>query len=358
MLLSGHYFGSKRRAGFHFLAEAYHRLGWDVTFVTVSLSWLSVLRRDYRLQYPVRAEAGAAKELAPGLRSYVHFTTLHPANLRHPLLNRASSPVFRTYGRRLPRELAGYIRAADLVVFESTPGLLLVPAARALNPAARFVYRVSDDLRLLANHPVVIEAEAANLATFDLVSVPNAHMAGLFEGAPIATQPHGLDFDSLEGAGPSPYRPGRLAAVFVGNARFDHDFLQRAARLRPDIDFHVIGPIAGLPEAANVHAHGELPFRETLPWLRHAGLGLHTLAYSPGAECFATSLKVLQYTYFGLPVVAADFLRSSFTNIRYYRPGDDASIAAAIDAALAIDRTQVDRSTIRSWDDLAQELAA
>ena len=50
ILVSGHYLGSKRRAGFHHLAQAYGSLGWDVTFVTAAISLLSRLRGDYRFE--------------------------------------------------------------------------------------------------------------------------------------------------------------------------------------------------------------------------------------------------------------------------------------------------------------------
>src|SRR5687767_6242272 len=41
VLLSGHYYASKRKANFHFLADSYARQGWDVTFVTTQISPIS-----------------------------------------------------------------------------------------------------------------------------------------------------------------------------------------------------------------------------------------------------------------------------------------------------------------------------
>lgn len=359
MLFTGHYHASARRAGFHWLANAYHRLGWDVTFVTTSLSWLSVARRDFRLAYPVRAEAGRMVEVRPGFRSFVHFAPYHPANLRRGWLNAASSPLFARYGRRLPRVLEAAVAEAGLLIFESTPGLLLFERCRGLNPAARTVYRVSDDLRLLQNHPAVIAAERRIAPRFDLVSVPSSYMAGLFPGLEnIQLQLHGLELEAFDGEHENPYEPGTVNLVFVGNSHFDHDFLRRALAQFPGYRFHVIGPIEGLPESPNLVAYGEMPFAATVPYLQHASAGLQTLAYRPGAESFSDSLKVLQYTYCGLGVVAPDFLDSPRANVFHYQPGDDASIGAAIEAALGTERTAVDRSGIHSWDELAEELAA
>jgi len=70
-LISGHYLGSKRRAGFHHLASAYWNLGWDVTFVTAAISHLSRLKGDYRFAYPVREEANRLVGVKERLTSYV-----------------------------------------------------------------------------------------------------------------------------------------------------------------------------------------------------------------------------------------------------------------------------------------------
>lgn len=357
VLFSGHYYGSARRAGFHWLADSYRRLGWDVVFVTTALSHLSVLRRDHRLAYPVKREANRFVEVQPGLRSFVHWTVYHPANLRSSLANRLSEPIFRTYGRRLPPPIEEAVEVADILIFESTPGLLAARRARELNPGARLVYRVSDDLRVLRNHPVVIEEESRLAPAFDLVSVPTESLLERFrDRGNVALQPHGIERELFDAPCPRPYGKG-VNAVFVGASRLDYDFVGWASRIAPSWTLHVIGPFGAMEGLENVVFHGELPFAETVPYLRHASVGLHTLSYSPGAECFRDSLKVLQYTYCGLGIVAPKFLHSSRSNVFYYQPGDDQSIAAALREAVAVDPESVDRSGIRDWSELALELA-
>jgi 2-beta-glucuronyltransferase len=160
------------------------------------------------------------------------------------------------------------------------------------------------------------------------------------------------------GSSKSPYA-GESAgrAVFVGAAYLDRGFIDMAASELTDWEFHVIGPVGSIPARANVVAHGELPFGETVPFIKHADVGLATLRYLPGAESFTDSLKIIQYTYARLPIVAPEFMRSARTNLFTYRPGDRESIRAALLAARAFDRTSVDRSGIGSWEDLARELA-
>src|SRR5262245_40502738 len=57
VLVTGHYLESKRKAGFHWLADAYWRAGWEVIFLTTAISWLSWLQRNYRMAYPILREA-------------------------------------------------------------------------------------------------------------------------------------------------------------------------------------------------------------------------------------------------------------------------------------------------------------
>lgn len=360
VLVSGHYHGSRRRAGFHWLAEAFERLGWDGTFVTVGFSQLSRLKRDHRFRDDAAADAGKPRQIRPGLLSYVWFTPYHPLNRLPAVANVVLTPLFRGYGRLPMPNLEPLVAEADLIVFESTSGLMLVDRFRAWNPRARLVYRVSDDLRLLRAHPVVLNAERRALPYLDLISVPSEYILRRFDDQPkVALQYHGLDTGAFAQPSSDPYgrEPSTINAVFVGTSHLDRTFLEFASRDHPKWRFHVVGPLKHLPTAPNVIGYGELPFVETVPYIVHADVGLATRSYAPGAESLTDSLKILQYTYCRLPIVAPDFLRSSRSNVITYRPRDRESIRAALAAAQAFDRSTVDRSTIGTWDNLARKLA-
>src|SRR5437867_1289803 len=96
-LLSGHYYPSKRRAGFHNLADAYWRAGFEVIFMTTQVSWISWLRRDHRFQYPILSGRRRAERLRDRFTNYVWFTPWHPANLRINAFNRLTGRVVRKY---------------------------------------------------------------------------------------------------------------------------------------------------------------------------------------------------------------------------------------------------------------------
>lgn len=359
LLVTGHYLESKRRAGFHWLADAYWRAGWEVIFFTGAISRLSRLRGDYRFAYPVRREANRVRWLCERLASFVWYTKWHPANLRSSLLNSLAAGLFARYGELPLGQAEPLIRDADLIIFESTPALLLFDRFKRINPDARYVYRASDDLRLLKNHPVVLQAEDRYAPRFDLVSAPCQSILRRFAHLPhAALHHHAPGREILDRDAPSPYQGDWEAkAVFTGQAMFDRDFLARAARLLPRWAFHIIGDIRRLPRGANVFAHGEMPFEELAPFIKHADVGLQTLVYKHGGECFTDSLKVIQYTYCRLPIVAPHFLRSERTNMFYYTPGDDESIRSAMQAAVQFDRSAIVPADIDTWDHVAEELA-
>lgn len=357
VLITGHYWNSKRKAGFHWLADALWRQGWEVVFVTAALSWLSVIRRDYRLAYPVIEQANQLQQVQPNLWSYVWFTLWHPANLRLKLLNYLSRPLFRFYGQLPLGAVESLLMDADLFIFESTPALLLFEKCKHLNPQAKFIYRVSDDLRLLRNHSVVLETEAQIAPKFDLVSVPSQHIYRILGEFPnLKLHLHGIRKDLFNQEFTNPYLASdNPNIIFVGNNYFDYEFLDQASQLFPDWQFHIIGPIKNLPHRKNIIAYGEMPFEATIPYIKYADIALQTLNYIPGSESFTDSLKIIQYTYCKLPIIAPDYLSSSRQHIFYYQPKDANSIHQALISAHKYDRSQIPTDDIYSWDELVSQ---
>jgi 2-beta-glucuronyltransferase len=355
VLVSGHYLGSKRRAGFHHLADAYRSLGWDVTFVTAAISVLSRLRGDYRFAYPVREEANRLVPVREHLTSYVLLTRTHPGNLRSGLANRLSAPWFARYANVPLGPLEQRLREADLVVFEGTAALLLVERVRGLAPDARLVYRASDDLRALGVHPIILEAEARAIPLFDLVSAPTPQIAELLSRfGPVEVHPPGVDKAALDRPTESPYGE-RPAAVFAGvSPLFDYESLASAAELAPHVAFHVIGP-PPRPLRANVVFHPELPFDEVVPYLRHATFGL--LLFPPGYASLGQGNKVAQYSYCRLPIVAPARLEGDRPNLCFFEPGDAESLLHALETAERMPHSPAFAEGITSAEELAAVLA-
>jgi 2-beta-glucuronyltransferase len=355
ILVSGHYLGSKRRAGFHHLAQAYWSLGWDVTFVTAAISVLSRLRGDYRFEYPVREEANRLVPVRERLTSYVLLTRTHPGNLRLGFANRLSAPWFARYVRVPLGPLEERLREADLVVFEGTAALLLVERIRGLAPRARLVYRASDELRALGVHPLILEAEERAIPLFDLVSAPTPQIAEVLAPyGPVEVHPPGIDKAALGRPTESPYGEGP-AAVFAGvSPLFDHESLAAAAELAPHVAFHVIGH-PPRPHPANVVFHPELPFDELVPYFQHATFGL--LLFPPGYLSLGQGNKVAQYSYCRLPIVAPARLGGERPNLCFFEPGDIESLGRALAEAERMPHSAVFAEGIMSAEELAAVLA-
>lgn len=359
VFVTNHYLNSDRKAGFHWLAEAFWRAGWHVLFFTESISWLSYVRGNERCKYPLFRERHRIHYVRERMASYVWLTPFHPINLRLSWLNRLAAPVLNLYSSFSLGEAEAEIARADLFVFDSDHGLLLFDRFKELNSHARFVYRVSDDIRILGHHPLLPEQEDRVVERFDLVSAPSTRFQGRFPStAQFSVHNHGLEKVLFDRDFATPYATPRPNVVYVGRNHFDADLLARAAQLFPAWTFHVLGAVGPIPAAPNVIAYGERPFAEIVPYVKHADIGLQNLLYTPGAECFADSLKMFQYTYCRLPIVAPSFLKSERKHVHYYEPGDDISIRAAFLAAYAHDRSTISTAGILTWDELASKLAA
>ena len=355
LLLSGHYLGSKRRAGFHHLASAYWSLGWDVTFVTAAISGLSRLRGDYRFAYPVREEANRLVPVRERLTSYVLMTRTHPGNLRFGLANRLSAPWFARYAQVPLGSLEQRLPEADLVVFEGTAALLVVDRIGELAPSARLVYRASDDLRALGVHPLILEAEARAIPRFDLVSASTPQIAeALAVYGPVEVHPPGVDKSAFDRPTESPYGEGS-AAVFAGvSPLFDYESLGTAAELAPHVAFHVIGP-PPRPMPANVVFHPELPFEQVVPYVQHATFGL--LLFPPGYASLGQGNKVAQYSYCRLPIVAPARLEGDRPNLCFFDPGNAESLRRALEEAERMPHSTAFADGVMSAEELAAVLA-
>jgi 2-beta-glucuronyltransferase len=355
VLISGHYLGSKRRAGFHHLASAYRHLGWDITFVTAAISTLSRLRGDYRFAYPVREEANRLVPVQERLASYVLMTRTHPGNLGSSLANRLTRPWFARYARVPLEPLEGRLREADLLVFEGTAAMLLVERIRALAPRARLVYRASDDLRMLRVHPLIVEAEERAIPLFDLVSVPTEEIADVLRRyGPVEVHAPAIDKEALDRPTSSPYGADP-AAVFAGvSPLFDDASLTAAAELAPHVAFHVIGPSAR-PAPSNISFHPELPFDELVPYLRHATFGL--LFFPAGYASLGQGNKVAQYSYCRLPIVAPSDLPTERPNVVVFDRGDAESLCRALEEAEEMPHSPAFAEGITSAEELAATLA-
>lgn len=142
----------------------------------------------------------------------------------------------------------------------------------------------------------------------------------------------------------------------VGSMLFDPSFFQLAATQVPDVEFHVIGCGMKFEAPANVLVHAEMKFVDTMPYVKHATVGIAPYRPAPGVEYLAdSSLKMAQYESFGLPAVCPTFAVGNVSSRFGYEPGDAASIGTAMRAALAAAGTVTPR-TFLTWKEVAERI--
>jgi 2-beta-glucuronyltransferase len=361
LFVSGHFAASRRKAGFHFLAEAMAAAGADVAFLTVGISPISRLRGDPRFADPVMAHAGAPVRLPNGVLSLVWHTPYHPFSLRFRALDRATAPLARAWARLPLGHAEDIARRADLIVVESGPALLLTRRLRELAPSARLAYRVSDDTRNIGQHAAVVAEEEAVAPLFDLISAPSRFTAERFGRLPATRfQPHGIDLAAFDRPCADPFgERWETEVVSVGHSFFDPSFPAIAADAMPHWRFHYVGRLKPEPRRPNIVWHGEMPFADTIPFVRHADIGAAPYARREGGETLReSSLKLIQYTRCRLPAVAPEFVtRPDRPHVVGYEPGDAVSIRAALARARAVDRAAIRPEPVQGWAEVARDLA-
>ena len=125
----------------------------------------------------------------------------------------------------------------------------------------------------------------------------------------------------------------------------------------PEVTFHVIGPGPidrnGFPP--NVRIHDEMPHEETLRYIKHARIGIAPyVAESVPPYLADTSMKLMQYRFFGLPAVCPNAVVGCGSDRFGYEPRSLSSITQAMRRAL--DAEHVASGQVLSWKDVTDRL--
>ncbi|WP_429001752.1 glycosyltransferase family 1 protein [Xanthomonas sacchari] len=260
--------------------------------------------------------------------------------------------VQRVYAARAPATLIRWMREADVIVFESGIAVAFIALAARINPTARKVYRASDGLSTI-NVADYIEREFDRVApSLDVIALVSPAMAEeVASRHNVYHVGHGVDHDLHTLGDPSPYGEG-IHAVAVGSMLFDPEFFVAASRAFPQVTFHVIG--SGMGRAPgygdNVVVYGEMKHAETIRYIKHARFGIAPYASEQVPAYLAdSSMKLLQYDFFGLPAVCPNAVVGRYPSRFGYTPADEASIVTAIGHALQA--PHVRHRQCLSWSD-------
>lgn len=332
LIISAHDYRTARRASLHFIADELAKRG-PTRFFSLRYSHLSRLKGDIRESLDDRVNR---IEVHNGVECFLWKTLIHPFNTRRPSLQVFERMLFDWYRRRPSHVLVDWIKKSDVIIFESGLAPIYFDLSCQLNPAAKKIYRASDDLETINVSSDVHQVVMAAVPKMDVAALLSPRLA---DGLPNETKfyyvPAGIDpsIDTL--ANPSPFGDG-LHAVSVGSMLFDPSFFEIAGPAFPDITFHVIGSGQGARSgySANVKVYGHMKFAETLRYIKHATFGIAPYAAKRVPSYLAdSSMKLMQYDFFGLPSVCPHPVVGSYASRFGYTPGDGPSILSAIRAA-------------------------
>jgi 2-beta-glucuronyltransferase len=337
----------------HFVAAELAKRG-KTRFFSIGFSPLSYLKMDSRM--PVAPHANRV-ESEDGVDCFLWKTAWHPCNLRLSVAQPLERALFRAYRLRLPPVLRQWMAEATVILFESGLSPIFIGQASQINPHAELIYVASDDLTTLGCASFIRDELKRTESMMSGVWLPSKKLRNSFHpDSKLFYVPHGIDPSIARDADPSPYGDG-LHAVSVGSMLFDPRFFEIAAASFPEITFHVIGPgrHGAKLVGPNIRVYGEMRFRDTLPYIKHATFGVAPYKDADVPEYLVdTSMKLMQYGFFGLPAVCPDYVAGGHRGRVAYRPGDSGSIKAAIRAALAFGRLE-DRQFL-TWGEVADRV--
>jgi 2-beta-glucuronyltransferase len=356
--VSGHDANAGRKVDFHFWADSLGRQGVHVDFLTVGLSRATGFKKNNRLFKP---PFNTWVTLSDTLQKFVWRPVFHPFSLNKKNIDALTAPLFSLYPALLPDAIKERVKVADIIVIESGVGLTLVKAFSKLAPNAKLIYTVSDLLATLTFHPMVQDAETAAISLFDLIRVPAAVMRDSFPAsAPVKYIPPGLDTSLFDGSLSNPYLQARNA-ISIGDMLFNPQVIETLAESFPEWTFHLFGKNARIGcSMPNVIEHGEQPFQALVSYLKYADIGIAPYHDAPSVGYISqSSLKMVQYTYCQLPIVAPSFAAAGRDHVLSFSPdAEKSSLVFAFEKAIAYDRAGIDRSKVLNWDQVTEHMFA
>lgn len=351
-MISGyHDYRSKRRANLHFITDELALRG-SVFFLSLRYSYLTRLTEDPRHALWDRANH---LEQVGRVACYLWRTSIHACRLPR-LLAPLERALFAAFANRLPRQARSAIAAANTVFIESGIAIIHLPLIRRLAPRAQIVYLASDALGAINQAESIKAAFRRHAHLVDSARLPSPLLRyDVPASIPCYFIPHGVEKERFASIGASPYPAGTRNAVSVGSMLFDPTFFRIAAPMFPDITFHIIG--SGHAEAGprNVIYLPEMPFAETLPYIKHADFAVAPYNESVASYLTHTSMKLMQYGYLGVPAVCPDMVASGEIGRFGYKCGSPASIAEAIKGACSSLRSLAPAKVL-DWSEVVERL--
>jgi len=310
------------RFGLHFLTDFFIERDFDVLWLTVPLSIISLikptfLKEKYRKLRIVLKKGDIYKKDRSQITNIMALSIFHPIGSL-PFLN--SEYVAKNYLKFSIPSLKSLLRK---YYFEN-PDILMFDVGGVSGNLFQFVnpkftiYRLNDAMWGFSNMPegrVILEKEFLRKADLVLaVSEELYNYALKIRGRKgVYLLPNGVEIDefSKEFKEPPEYKKiPRPRALYVGALRgwFDWKLIKSVAKINKKISFVIIGK-GNLPLSlpGNIFFLGARP-KETIPaFMQNADVGLIPFKNVPRMKTVERPLKFYEYLSSGLPVVSVDY---------------------------------------------------
>ena len=221
------------------------------------------------------------------------------------------------------------------------------------------IYLASDDLSTIGCSESLSRALDRSAASFAYAVLPSKRLAQAIPASMTkAYVPHGFDKEAFLPASELPFS-SPINAVSVGSMLFDANFFRTACAEFPNVTFHIIGGGRNSSDlaAANLVVLPEMPFSETVRYIRHASVGIAAYTANDAPYYLSdTSMKLWQYQYVGLNSVCPFFACGEIPGRFGYDPDNTASIVAALDRAFGAARFEPDHSLFLDWSDVVDRI--
>jgi 2-beta-glucuronyltransferase len=353
VITAHHDYRTPRRSSIHFITDELAKRG-KVNFFSLRYSFLSKYKNDIRTVIDHNANK---IELYNGVECYLWKTLLHPFNLKYKFLRPLEDILFSIYEKFPSTTLVNWILQADVVIYESGIAPIYFELAKKMNPKAKHIYRGSDDLATINVSDYGHRKFLKVSPKMDALCLLSSLMAkNIPSKNNVYLVPNGLDLDLDKQGDPSPYGEG-IHAISMGSMLFDPSFFEYASHAFPEITFHVVGSGHARSEGygENVIVYGDMKYSETIRYIKHAHFGIAPYISEDVPIYLAdSSLKMLQYDFFGLPTVCPQTVTGKYKTRLGYTPGNNNSIKVAIDAALKMPHQRSRK--ILSWSEVTDRL--
>lgn len=355
-VLTAHTFAEGGRlASVHFVSREWARLGHDVHFCSIGLSWLTRWSGRSREVHVPADQRNRFATIGPGLKAGAYVPPVHGFSTSRRAFDPISTLLFRLYSSWLPAFMSGPIASADVIVVETGTALAFLPLLKRLNPRAMLLYFCREQLATIGASSYLVKMEQAWIPQFDSICVHARRLgAALTPGGKVHFVPQAIDRALFDAETPSPYEPGTINIVSVGDMLFDHKTVAELAHGAPQARLHLFGVKWWGDLPGNITVYGERSFSDTVPYIKHADIGLAAYRLNEREDYLAeSSLKLLQYAYCGLPALLPDSLPVNRGNeIRYVRNGENDWVAL-VEAAVELKRSKSLKIDAMTWREAA-----